>query len=114
MLVRIALSCRERARRILTLLCFLPRPLTVPEVINAIAVDIDAERYDPDRKLENADDLLCICLGLIDITAHLSDEDDLSDDDDDLLDDDDSSLTTGRFDESITRTEIVRIAHFLV
>ncbi|KAF7512590.1 hypothetical protein GJ744_000851 [Endocarpon pusillum] len=108
MLVGIARSCWERAQRILTLLCFSSRPLTVSEVIDAIAVDIQVtERYDPDRKLENADDLLRICPGLIDITPDLLDEDH-------LLNNNDSPYATSRIDETIKRTQIVRIAHFSV
>jgi ankyrin repeat domain-containing protein 50 len=102
MLVGISRSCWERAQRILTLLCLSSRPLTVFEVIDAIAVDIQkVERYNPDRKLENADDLLRICPGLIDITAHAPDKGT-------------SPYTISLVDESMTRTEMVRIADFSV
>ena len=40
MLVGIDTHCQERAQRILTLLCFSSRPLSVIEIIEAIAVDI--------------------------------------------------------------------------
>lgn len=68
--VSVDAHCQERAQRILTLLCFSSRPLSVMEILEAIAVDIhDLQRYDSDRRLENSEDLLRICPGLIDIQA---------------------------------------------
>lgn len=70
MLCEIGKESREEAQRILTLLCFSSRPLSVAEVIDALDVDVyDLQRYDCDRKLENSEDLLRICPGLIDIRA---------------------------------------------
>jgi hypothetical protein len=56
------------ARRILTLLCFSPRPLTVPELLHGIAVDLEEpSSLDLQRLLAGgADDLKEICPGLID------------------------------------------------
>jgi len=76
-------------------------------VIDAIAVDIDAGHYDPDRKLENANDLLRICPGMIAITAPPSDGDDLSDDDD-------LPFFLRPLNESISRAATVSLAHFSV
>jgi ankyrin repeat protein len=62
-----AASARE-ARRVLTLLCFAPRPLTVPELLHGIAVDLE-EPPSLDRRrflAGGADDLKEICPGLID------------------------------------------------
>ena len=56
------------ARRVLTLLCFAPRPLTVPELLHGIAVDLEEPpSLDRQRLLAGgADDLKEICPGLID------------------------------------------------
>lgn len=86
----------------MTLLCFSSRSFIISEDISAIVVDIQkAEHYDPDRKLENADDLLQICPGLIDTTVYVSDRDV-------------SLYVISHVDESITRIEIVCIAYFSV
>ena len=55
------------ARRILTLLCFAARPLTVLELIDAVAVEINPPGLNPRRRLQDADDILSICPGLVDI-----------------------------------------------
>jgi hypothetical protein len=48
----------EEARRILTLLCFSSRPLTVQEVIDGIAVDLDEPTcLNLRRRLQDMDDL---------------------------------------------------------
>lgn len=61
---------RDEAQQILSLLCFAVRPLTVDEVIEASAIDIDdLECYDADRKFTDLDDLLRLCPGLIEIDA---------------------------------------------
>lgn len=58
MLYGIDIESQDDAKRILALLCYSPRPLTVDEVIEALVVDLDdMECYDSDRKLESADDL---------------------------------------------------------
>ena len=85
----------EDARRILTLLCFAPRPLTVREIIDGIAVKInDSTGLNPKRRLQDANDIREICIGFIDI-----------------------GLRAGHTTETYLEEEltlIVRIAHFSV
>ena len=58
----------EDARRILALLCFAPRPLTVRELIDGIAVEIyHSPRLNRKRRLQDSNDIREICLGFIDI-----------------------------------------------
>ena len=59
-------SLIEDARRILTLLCFAARPLTVLELIDGIAVETNPAWLNAKRRLQNADDIHEICLGLVD------------------------------------------------
>ena len=85
----------EEARRILTLLCFSSRPLTVPELIDGVAVDLnEPARLDLERRLQDENDLHRICLGLIDISPE--------------IDRDENDETEQR------SSSIVRIAHFSV
>ena len=65
MLCNIDESSIENSQRILILLCFVARSLTVPELIDGIAVDIDSARLNVKRRLQNADDIHEICLGLV-------------------------------------------------
>ncbi|EXJ75295.1 uncharacterized protein A1O5_01991 [Cladophialophora psammophila CBS 110553] len=75
MLCSIDESSVEDARRILTLLCFSFQPLTVPELIEGIAVDLDEPaRLNCRRRLQDADDIRNICPGLIDINDHVDSE----------------------------------------
>src|SRR5947207_1953621 len=68
MLCNIDESCVEDARRILTLLCFSTRPLTVAELIHGYAVDLnELARLDCEGRLLDTDSLSEICPGLIDI-----------------------------------------------
>lgn len=92
MLCSIGEESAEDARRILTFLCFSARPLYVAEMIDAVAVDVDLECFDPELKVENADDLLRICPGLIEIYTY----DDIG------------------FSEEDYPRDVVRIAHFSV
>lgn len=63
-------ECAEDARRLLALVTFSPRPLTVAELIDAMAVDLgDPPHMDPGRRLQDAEDLDLICPGLIRTTA---------------------------------------------
>lgn len=65
----------EEARRILSLLCFSSRPLTVPELIDGMVVDLnEPTRLDIRRRLEEANDRLEICPGLIQVNAKTNDE----------------------------------------
>jgi ankyrin repeat protein len=58
----------EDARRILALLCFAPRPLTVWELIDGIAVEIyHSPGLNRKRRLQDSNDIREICLGFIDI-----------------------------------------------
>ncbi|KIW97054.1 uncharacterized protein Z519_02446 [Cladophialophora bantiana CBS 173.52] len=65
-----SIESREEAQQILSLLCFASRPLSVEEVVEALAVDIDdLQCYDPRSKfIGGAEDILRICPGLIEIT----------------------------------------------
>ncbi|KAG8533928.1 uncharacterized protein KY384_001669 [Bacidia gigantensis] len=69
MLSNIATTLRGDARRILSLICFAERPLTVQEVIDAIAVKT-AEPHaglDRSRQLFDFSDIQQICPGFLDI-----------------------------------------------
>ncbi len=68
MLCKIDGSLIEDARRILTLLCFAPRPLELPELVDGVAVETHCAKLNPQRRLQNADDIQQICLGLVDIS----------------------------------------------
>ncbi|RMZ92142.1 hypothetical protein DV736_g628, partial [Chaetothyriales sp. CBS 134916] len=58
----------EDTRRILTLLCFSSRPLTVQELGDGVAVDFrEPVHLNLQRRLHNADDFRKLCPGLIDI-----------------------------------------------
>ena len=95
MLCNIDHSLVEDARRILTLLCFASRPLTVREIIEGVAVEINTSTgLNRKRRLEDSNDIREICVGFIDIglgTDHTSET---------------------YHEEELTR--IVRIAHFSV
>lgn len=85
----------EDARRILTLLCFAPRPLTVREIIDGIAVKINGSTgLNPKRRLQDANDIREICIGFIDIGLRAG------------------HTTETYLEEELTPT--VRIAHFSV
>ncbi|MCJ1423797.1 hypothetical protein MMC29_001682 [Sticta canariensis] len=80
----------EDARRILTLLSFAARPLTVQELIDGMAVEIeDPPRLNFKRRLQDFEDLCAICPALIDI-----------------------DVTGTNYEKHLTST--VRIAHFSV
>ncbi|KAI3226148.1 hypothetical protein DTO012A9_9154 [Penicillium roqueforti] len=60
----------EDVRRVLTLLCFSARPLTANELIDAHAVDLsELPRLDRQGRSYEQDDLVDICLGLIETAA---------------------------------------------
>ncbi|RJE17605.1 Ankyrin repeat protein [Aspergillus sclerotialis] len=66
----IAVEYVEDVRRILTLLCFSTRPLTVNELVDAHAVELsEPPRLDRDGRSYEQDDIVDICLGLIEIAA---------------------------------------------
>ena len=88
------------ARRILTLLCFSFRPLTVQEVIDGIAVDLDEPAcLNLRRRLQDADDLREICPGLIDVGVKRNDE---------------TQFESDRYNNIEGTAPTVRIAHFSV
>jgi ankyrin repeat domain-containing protein 50 len=90
----------EEAQRILNLLCFSSRPLTVQELIDGIAVDLhEPACLNLRRRLQDADDLHKICPGLIDVDIKRDDETQFESDGDNNI-------------EEMTPT--VRIAHFSV
>ncbi|KAJ6089813.1 hypothetical protein N7467_005029 [Penicillium canescens] len=62
----------DDVRRILTILCFSARPLTVLELIDAYAVDLNNPAHlNRDDRLVDIDSLRDICLGLIEIREDL-------------------------------------------
>ena len=68
MLLNINTASIDYARRILMWLCFSKRPLTVPELIDGIAVELgDRARLNRKRRLCDGNDLLQICPGFISI-----------------------------------------------
>ena len=62
----------DDVRRILTLLCYARRPMTVPELIDGVATSVK-EPIGLNRKhrLQDADDLRALCPGFIDITPSI-------------------------------------------
>lgn len=67
----------EDVRRVLTLLCFSARPLTVNELVDAHAVDInEPPQLDRDGRSYDKDDLIDICLGLVEVVVAEQDSDD--------------------------------------
>lgn len=64
------------AKRILTFLCCSMRPLTVRDLIEAVAVDIDGDmRLDPDARLFGEDQIHHICPGLFETDTYSGVED---------------------------------------
>ncbi|EXF79023.1 hypothetical protein CFIO01_05783 [Colletotrichum fioriniae PJ7] len=60
---------KDYAKQMLTILCCASRPLTVPELINALAIEIGATSFlNPDRQLPDADALQEICPGFTEVT----------------------------------------------
>ncbi|CAG8899011.1 unnamed protein product [Penicillium egyptiacum] len=57
------------ARLVLTLLCVSNRPLTVKELIGALAIDVSKMQLDREGRSFSEDDLLDICLGLIELAV---------------------------------------------
>jgi len=85
----------DDAKRILTWLCFSRRPVTLQEIVEGLTVDLgENPRLDPERRLEDADDVIRICPGLISI----------------------SSIENGPtlVPDQAVKSPVVRIAHFSV
>ncbi|KAK1506286.1 vegetative incompatibility protein HET-E-1 [Colletotrichum tamarilloi] len=75
---------KDYAKQMLTILCCASKPLTVQELINALAIEIGATSFlNPDRQLPDADSLLEICPGFTEVAI-----------------------------EPYTRLAVIRIAHF--
>jgi hypothetical protein len=90
----------EEARRILTLLYFSPRPLTVQELIDAVAVDLhEPACLNLRRRLHDADDFRQLCPGLIDVGVEVDDETQVDSDD-----------TTSRWDPNEVEHATVRLS----
>ena len=103
MLCNISDDLIEDARRVLTLLCFASRPLTVRELIDAVAIEITiCPGLNRKRRLHDADDFRTICSGLIDIGTNAIDFIDSIHGDSVEISDDEAS------------TQTVRIAHFSI
>ena len=70
MLCKIDPALVKDARRILTLLCFASRPLTLPELIDGIAVEIsEPTGLNKDCRLEDYNDIHDICPGFINLNV---------------------------------------------
>ncbi|KAI3326723.1 hypothetical protein HD806DRAFT_488009 [Xylariaceae sp. AK1471] len=68
MLSNIAPAFVDYARRMLTLLCCARRPLTLPELIDGIAVELgDPPKFNPKRKLRSVDAVHRVCPGFIEV-----------------------------------------------
>lgn len=73
MLLAIDQTYAAEARRILQLLCFSSRPMTVPELIDGLAVvSGQSGGLDQRRRLQSPNDLLHICPGLLRIDGALN------------------------------------------
>ena len=101
MLCNINYHLAEDARRILTLLCFARRPLTLQELIDGVAVEIngDLSRLNRKRRLPDSDGIRDVCGVFIDI--YVAEKPKIFTTDDEDFE-----------DEKVTET--VRIAHFSV
>lgn len=70
MLLNIHEECIEDARRVLSLVTCAKRPLTVPEVIEAVAVELgDAPTLNPHGRLLDGDEIFRLCPGFLELTA---------------------------------------------
>jgi len=68
MLLNIAPICVEYSQRMLTLLCCAKRPLTVPEFVDAIAVELgDSPKFNRRRRLKTANAIHQVCPGFIEV-----------------------------------------------
>ncbi|ERF68902.1 hypothetical protein EPUS_04554 [Endocarpon pusillum Z07020] len=90
------------ARRILTWLCFSSRPLAVQEVIEALTVELgENPRLCSERLIEDPDDIVRMCPGLISMTTH---------EEEGFFDPDNAGLDS----EWPLQARLLRIAHFSV
>ncbi|KAK2018229.1 hypothetical protein LZ32DRAFT_366427 [Colletotrichum eremochloae] len=71
MLQNIPTESKEYARQMLTILCCAVRPLTAPELIDAIAIEVGASAsFNAKRRFGNVDDLQQLCPGFTEIYLH--------------------------------------------
>ncbi|KAJ5704127.1 hypothetical protein N7493_011265 [Penicillium malachiteum] len=64
----------EDVQRVLTLLCFSFRPLTINELLEAHAVDLnEPPQLDREGRLYDQDDIIDICLGLVEAVTTVND-----------------------------------------
>ncbi|MCJ1380068.1 hypothetical protein MMC17_003171 [Xylographa soralifera] len=115
----------EDAFKILQWLAYSARPLSIEEVAEVLAVNIEGHpRIDPNNRLRESRDVLTICSSLITIVAATSNDglynsrsDDDPSDDDPSDDNNDGYTSTGSSDDLLgspkTRQEL-RLAHFSV
>ena len=76
MLCNINQDSIEDARRMLTLLCFASRPLTVPELIDGMAVETtEPTRLNKDRRFQDYDDINEICPGFTSLNVAVAYDD---------------------------------------
>ncbi|KAF7503583.1 hypothetical protein GJ744_003611 [Endocarpon pusillum] len=102
MLMNIDPELREDAKRILTWLCFAKRPVTVQEIIDGLMVELgENPRLDRERRLQDANDVIWICPGLISLNARADRANPGSEDDLPYL-------------EETAHRSLARIAHFSV
>ena len=71
MLLNIPPASAPYARRMLTLLCCSKRPLTVPELVDAVAVEVvdDTPRYNPKCRLEDLNAIQEVCPGFTELSV---------------------------------------------
>lgn len=115
---------RNEAQQMLALLCFAARPLSVDEVIEARAVDIDLECYRVDKRYADVDDILRICPGLIEVSSPSLEGDGVLIDKNPASLEEDSDEVEQRWHNRANESErcqdiatdkrIIRIAHFSV
>ncbi|CAI7629206.1 unnamed protein product [Penicillium pancosmium] len=67
MLCNIDEACVDDARRILALLCFSARPLTMPRLLHAHAVDLENNTLDIEDRLLDYEGVNEICVGLVEV-----------------------------------------------
>jgi ankyrin repeat protein len=85
----------DDVKRILTWLCFSKRPVTMQEIVEGLAVDIgENPRLDAEGRLEDTDDIVRMCPGLISIST--------------------VKAKAAFAPDSAVQSPVVRIAHFSV
>ena len=119
MLCNINYHLVEDARRILALLCFSKRPLTVPELIDGVAVEVngDSSRLNHKRRLQDSNGIRHICGSFIEIYVAESSTFETESKYEDRDESQGGEGEGGEEEKEETEenlTETVRIAHFSV